>query len=121
MARFYVFASQAEAQTAIDQIDTRARQIYAAQGYTVEADGSVVGKRASDGADMPTAARTETWDVPLQRLDGKWVVHHVETCPGHDFVIDQNGTTVAQFVGQDVASQLIEIYDLSWWPVAVAP
>jgi hypothetical protein len=114
--RFYVSDTQAAAQGVVDQINVRARQVYAAQGYTIEPDGSVVGKRVSDGMSMPDSAHTETWDIPRQRLDGKWVVAHVETCPGHDFVMDQNGTTVSQYVGQDVSAPIETEDQATWWP-----
>ncbi len=114
--RFYVFDDQAAAQAAVDQINARARQLFQQQGYTLADDGSIIGKRVSDGTSMPNSARTQTWDVPRQRVDGKWVFHHVETCPGNRFVIDKAGTTVAQFVGQDLSTATIETEDLSWWP-----
>jgi hypothetical protein len=116
VARFYVFSDEGEAVAAVSAIDDRARTLYAARGFTVDENGDVVGRRASDGADMPDAARTETWDVPLQRSDGKWIVAHVETCPGHDVVIDAAGTPVWRFVGQDVTAP-IETMDATWFPL----
>lgn len=120
MARFYVFDDQAAAQACVDGIDARARTIYAAQGYAVDGDGNIIGKRVSDGADAPTAARTETWDLPRRRLDGKWVVRHCETVPGAEFVINPGGSpevTVAAFVAQDIdAATAVEVEADSWWP-----
>lgn len=120
MARYYVFATQAQAQDCIDRIDARARVVYAAQGYTIDADGSIVGKRASDGIAMPDAARTETWDIPRQRLDGKWIVAHCEAVPGATFVLKPTAVpplTVAAFVAQDIpATVTVEVENVSWWP-----
>lgn len=117
MPRYYVFATQAQAEACVDRINARARTIYAAQGYAVDAvTGAVTGKRASDGALMPNAVKTSTWDVPRQRWDGKWVVRHAETCPGNAFVIDVAGTTVGQFVGQDAVTTTVETEAPSWWP-----
>lgn len=121
MARFYVFPDQASAQACVDGIDARARQIYAAQGYQVDAAGTIIGKRASDGVDQPDAARTETWDTPRQRQDGRWVVHHCETVPGSSFVLDATAIpplTVAAYVAQDIgAAVAVEVEAASWWPL----
>ena len=34
----------------------------------------IVGLRASDGQPQPDKQKTTAWDIPRQRLDGKWVV-----------------------------------------------
>ena len=34
----------------------------------------IIGLRASDGVPMPNNQKTEIWDSPKQRLDGKWIV-----------------------------------------------
>lgn len=122
MARYYVFPDQASAGACVEAINARARVVYRMQGYRVDAStGDVIGQRLSDGAPMPDAARTQTWDVPRQRLDGKWVVRHCEAVPGATFVLRPTAIpplTVADFVGQDVgASVLVEVEGASWWPV----
>lgn len=114
--RHYVFATQAEAQKAVDAINRRARQVYAAFGYQVDGAGAIIGKRGSDRADMPDACRTVTWDTPRQRLDGRWIVAHTETCPGaHEIADAKTGLLVWQYVGQDIAAP-VEDYDAAWFP-----
>lgn len=125
MARYYVFQTQADAQACVDHINVRARIVYSAQGYQIDsASGAIIGKRPSDGIAMPDAARTETWDTPRQRLDGKWVVRHCETVPGASFVLDATAVpplTVAAFASQDIAATVaIETDTPSWWPVPPA-
>jgi len=34
----------------------------------------IIGKRASDGEPQPTKQKTEKWDTPRQRKDGKWIL-----------------------------------------------
>ncbi|MDP4005069.1 hypothetical protein [Methylobacterium sp. NEAU K] len=120
MARCYVFPTQADAQACVDGINARARTVYAAQGYAVDSTGAITGKRASDGVLLPNAAKTLTWDMPRQRLDGNWVVRHCEAVPGNSFVVDATKTppvTVADFVAQDIAATVaVEVEDASWWP-----
>ncbi len=120
MARYYVFATQPEAQACVDRINVRARTVYAAQGYQLDEAGAIIGQRASDGAPMPDAAKTLTWDIPRQRRDGKWVVAHCDLVPGATFVLKPTAIpplTVAAFVAQDVpATATVEVEDASWWP-----
>lgn len=121
MARYYVFGSQAEAQACVDRIDARARVVYRLQGYQVDdATGDIISQRVSDGVSMPDAARTKTWDIPRQRLDGKWVVRHCEAVPGATFVLKPLATpplTVAAYVSQDIAATVtVEVEDAAWWP-----
>lgn len=120
MARCYVFQDRASAQDCVDRINMRARIVYAAQGYQLDGDGAVIGKNSATGASAPEAARTTTWDVPRQRLDGEWVVRHCEAVPGATFVLTPTALpplTVAAFVAQDIeASVTVEVEDASWWP-----
>lgn len=109
MALHYVFDTQAAAQAAVDAIDGRARDLYARFGYTVDASGAVVGKRASDRADMPDAQRTITFAAPVMGGDGKWRVPHVEQAPSADVVIDETtGQRVQDYVGQDLGDAVVE-------------
>jgi hypothetical protein len=118
MARFFVFSTQVEAEDAVESVNSWARLLYVARGYEVDDQGAVIGKNALTGADEPAATRTETWDVPRQRADGLWIVAHTETCPGHDLVIDANGTLAWQFVMQGITAP-VEEYDSSWFPLPV--
>ena len=34
----------------------------------------IIGNRASDGEPQPTKQKTEKWDTPRQRKDGKWIL-----------------------------------------------
>ena len=119
MAGCYVFATQAEAQACVDRINVRARSVYGAQGYQLDAGGAIIGKNAATGASMPDATKTATWDIPRQRADGKWVVRHCEAVPGNTFVLDPTQVppfTVAAFVAQDIAAGVsVEVEDVSWW------
>jgi hypothetical protein len=116
--RYYVFSTQAEAQAAVDAINARARTIYAANGYTVAADGSIIGKDG-DGVDQPDSARTVTFSVPTQRLDGKWIVQHIEQSQQPNFVIDPaTGVTVGVWCTQDLISPTIETDDGMWFAKA---
>lgn len=119
--RYYVFASQAEAQACVERINARARAVYRLQGYQVATDtGAIIGQRVSDGLAMPEAARTLTWDVPRQRADGKWVVRHCEAVPGATFVVQPTAIpplNVAACVSQDIAASVaVEVEGAGWWP-----
>jgi hypothetical protein len=124
VARFYVYDSQAEAQADVDGIDARARTIYAGQGYEIDAEGNIISKDGATGANAPGAPRTVTWDVPRQRLDGRWVIGHCEGVPGASFVLDASRSpplTVADFVGQGIAASVsVETEIASWWPASPA-
>lgn len=116
--RYYVFDTQAAAQSAIDSIDARARTIYQAQGYAVDENGAVIGHRAFDGVPMPDACRTTTFDIPLQRLDGKWIARHIENSAAPDFVVDPaTGLTVGEFCTQGLTLR-VETDDGTWFPRA---
>lgn len=111
--RFLIFDTEAEAHAAVASIDSRARIIFAARGYTITAEGAIVGKRASDGEDVLESVTT-TWDVPRQRLDGKWCVAHPEGHPSA-YVEVAPGLFVVDYVmnGLDVA---IDEMLTDWWP-----
>lgn len=112
--RYLVFDTEAEATAAVASIDDKARIVFAARGYTVTEDGAIVGKRASDGEDVPTSITT-TWDVPRQRLGGKWCVAHPESHPSGSVEVSP-GVTVEMFVMSDIGSPVIEDYTADWFP-----
>jgi len=109
--RYLVFDTHAAAQAAVDLIDSRGRQVYASAGYTIDASGDIVGKR--DGVDDP-AGVTSTWGIPRQRLDGKWVVVHIENHPMADYEVSP-GVVVKDFALAGITAPAEEHSD-SWWP-----
>lgn len=113
--RYLIFDTEVEATAAVASIDGHARIVFSWRGYTITAEGAIVGKRASDGEDVPTAITT-TWDVPRQRADGKWCVAHPESHPSGSVEVSP-GVTVAMFVMSDVGSPVIEDYAADWFPV----
>lgn len=120
MARYYVFATQAQAQACADRIWVRMKAACVAQGYSVDpATGGIVGKDVA-GRDVPSAL-TLCWDKPRQRADGKWVVTHSAAVPGQTFVIDASQTppfTLAAALAADDASSsvTVEVENATWWP-----
>lgn len=65
------FASKPEAEAALSIINEMARQLAAGFGYHIDENGSIVGKNAASGADVPTAVTT-TWDVPQRSPLDTW-------------------------------------------------
>ncbi|MCJ2073416.1 hypothetical protein MKK75_32315 [Methylobacterium sp. J-030] len=120
MARYYVFATQAQAQACAERIWGRMKSACVAQGYTIDpATGGIVGKDAA-GRDVP-GALTLAWDRPRQRGDGKWIVICSAAVPGQTFVIDASRTpplTLAAALAADdlSAGVTVEVEDASWWP-----
>ena len=115
MARYYVFATQAQAQACVDGIDARAREVYAAKGFTQdEATGGYI-SRDTDGDNIPGAV-TVTFAQPRQRMDGRWVVPHCEVAPYAAEPVSPT-LTVAGYVAQGIAADTsIETVDAAWWP-----
>lgn len=113
MPRFLVFASQAEAQAAVDAIDESGRAIYAARGYAISEGGSIVCRRLSDGASVPESQGIDTWDVPRQRLDGKWIISHPENHNSGSILI--NGVPASDVVMTGVTPDSIEEFSLAWF------
>lgn len=109
--RFYVHDTEADAQATAEAIDQRAREVFAAQGYTIREDGAVIGKRG--GVDNPEGV-TRTWDIPRQRLDGKWLLLHPEEHPSATIELAP-GLTVLAYVTQDVTAP-VENEDAAWFP-----
>lgn len=110
-----VSLAEAEALDAVASIDARARIIFAARGYTITAEGDIVGKRASDGEDVPTSV-TSTWDIPRQRADGKWCVVHPEAHPSAEVQVGPS-ITVVDFVMTGLEDSAIDEMLHDWWPV----
>lgn len=111
--RFLIYDTATEAQSAVTTIDNRARAVFAAQGYTVREDGAVVGK--SEGCDDPDGLTT-TWDVPRQRLDGKWAVAHPEQHPSAAFQVAP-GLPLASYLVTSIDTA-VEDESPAWWPPA---
>jgi len=109
--RYLVYDTEQAAQTDVVNIDTVARAVFAAQGYSIREDGAVIGKR--DGEDDP-AGVTTTWDVPRQRMDGKWVVAHPEGHPSAAFQTPSG--TVLELVMAGITAPA-ETGAPEWWPL----
>lgn len=120
MPRYYVFATQVEAQACADRIWSRLKAACIAQGYTVDkATGGIIGKDTS-GRDVP-GALTLAWDTPRQRLDGKWAVLASAAVPGRSFIVAplaKPPLTLGAILDADdlSASVTIQNDDSSWWP-----
>lgn len=121
--RFFVFNDQTSAQVATDAIAARGRELFAQFGYGVDAGGNIIGKRASDGVLQPDAQHTTTWDVPRQRLDGKWILLHPENQTRSTVIVDAQGTLASEYVTQDLVGLLIESDPLNgtWSPLPTIP
>jgi hypothetical protein len=109
MARYLVFNTQNQANTAQGIIFGDGKTRFAARGYTLHADGSIIGKVM--GVDAPNNQRTVRWDVPRQRLDGKWVIAH----PG-----DQSAEwdAIAAAALAKLGAVTAEEWSASWFPKA---
>jgi len=70
----YVFADEADAQTAIGAIEQVMRMLLSQIGYHIDENGKLIGHLADTGQENPEAARTDHWDIPLQLSDGRWRV-----------------------------------------------
>lgn len=127
--RYLVYGTQAEALADLALINARGRAFYSAAGYEIRADGAVIGEDA-DGDPDPRGL-TVTWDVPRQRLDGKWVVLHPENQPMATRLLSEYVPGAAQIPileiimaglasGDAALSGAAEDYAPSWWP-EVAP
>jgi hypothetical protein len=121
MARYLVFPTEGAALDAEAKVSARARVIYRAQGYGVDAQGAIIGKDALTGELEPDAQRTVRYAVPRQRLDGQWVIPHPEGQAAADFVINAQGVTVKEYVMQDLAGAVIEAFSAAWFPAPAFP
>lgn len=65
------FPSKPEAEAALSIINDLARQLAMDYGYNIDENGSIVGKNAASGADVPSAVTT-TWDVPTLSPASTW-------------------------------------------------
>ncbi|GLK74686.1 hypothetical protein KHC23_08675 [Ancylobacter dichloromethanicus] len=111
--RYLIFDSEAVALDALALIDQRGRDCFAAAGYTVREDGAIIGKRA--GEDDP-AGITVTWDTPRQRIDGKWVLAHIEAHPMRDYLLPSGETVLAYVMAAPLDAATVEDDDPGWWP-----
>lgn len=114
MARFYVFDTEQEAIDASVSIENRSRELYAAEGYEIDEDGHIIGVNVGTGESDPDAQRTEQYAIPQQRLDGKWIIPHPEGMPSAE--IERAGTTVQNYVSQDLTDAVVEESRPDWFP-----
>lgn len=105
MVDYLVFDTQADADAAELTIRERGFQIAVLQGHTV-----MDGVLHFAGA---TGVGTERWDVPQQRVDGKWVVAH----PNSYFAAKDpdNGAAWLAIVMAGVGGT-VEAHSPTWWP-----
>lgn len=108
MMRFYVSDSQLSSQFIVDKIDARARELLNQRGL-INADGNQIAVNAATGLPDPNAQATDTWAVPNQRADGKWIVPHPESSR---YTAEQ-----VAYVTQDLGASIIENYDEAWFPI----
>ncbi len=102
-----VVAAQADAKL----IFQRGAAIATQRGFEVDASG-ITGKR--DGQDAADAEKTTAWDVPRQRLDGKWVVLHPKHHPMAQTELAPGTTYLAYAMHGITASEDAEAP--TWWP-----
>jgi hypothetical protein len=114
MARWLVFDTEQEAIDASTAIETRSRELYAAEGYQIDESGAIIGVNVATGESAPTAQRTERYAIPMQRLDGKWIIPHPEGMPSAD--IERQGFKVKDYVMQDLAAAVVEEQQPDWFP-----
>ncbi|SIR16456.1 hypothetical protein SAMN05880590_1139 [Rhizobium sp. RU35A] len=110
--RYLLFPDLASAAAAVALIDDRGRDCYEEAGYTIRADGAVIGKRA--GQDDP-AGVTLTWDVPRQIPDGRWIISHLENHPMAEHVLE-DGQRVIDVVMAGITAPAVDA-DPAWRPV----
>ena len=111
--QYLIFSDEATATSAVAAIDAAARSLFPPS--LIDADGSLIGVRG--GHPDLSAARTVTWDVPQQRLDGKWVVQHPANLSTSSDPAGNSGMTIAQFLIAGLGTVAIETYDALWFPL----
>lgn len=108
---YWIFDTQDSAQNCINFIDRQAMMLYASMGYTIDAHENIIGKAA--GVDESLSI-TSTWAKPAQRIDGKWVVPHVDNKP--DAQISISGSdTIASLLASEILAP-VENDTINWWP-----
>lgn len=114
MNTYFVFDTEAAALEVEALMVARGRALFEADGYSLDDDGNVIGMRL--GVPDPTAQVTERWDIPRERLDGKWVVAHPDCLPaGTEVLPSTGGLSVSQVVAQGIIAPT-ELYDPAWFP-----
>ncbi|WP_158874016.1 hypothetical protein [Antarcticirhabdus aurantiaca] len=109
MTLFLVFDTLAAADAAERIVFERGAQIAALNGYTLDEAGGIVGMTPA-GEVALEAARTTRWDVPRQRLDGRWVFTH----PQHHPAAREPAWLFFVMQGLDAPA---EQEAATWWPV----
>lgn len=78
------FSLDVEAQACLDAINDIAANYWEMNGYTVltiEGSRQLVGKNAATGHDQPDSARTLTWDIIRESLDGTFYFSSLNNDP----------------------------------------
>ena len=68
----------------------------------------LIGVRASDGTPQPEKQKTTAWDIPRERLDGKWIVARLPI-----LFREQHAEHEAEF--DNDYSHVIENYSNDWF------
>lgn len=108
MTDYLVFDALVEAVVVERVIFNFGVQLATGAGYLIAEDGGIIGKR--QGVSDPLSQETTTWDIPRQRLDGKWVVRHPKHHPSA-----QNEENLALLLGQ-LGDITVEQEQENWWP-----
>lgn len=94
-----IYGTPELAQAALDDLQTRARVLWAEAGYTVDAEG-VVAK--VNGVDAPESQHTTQWDVVTQYVEGwgfisprtKYPEYADALLAGHAYIEIPNATAI---------------------------
>lgn len=118
MTRYIVNETEQESIASANILHERAQPVYTDAGYEVDENGHIVGKNVGTGAPDPTAQKTEQYAIPLQRLDGKWIIPHPEGMPYASTIVPGTDPPVVMvdYLMAGLKEPIIEEYDPSWFP-----
>lgn len=119
MTTYLIFNSEVEAQTANQLIFDTAIPLYKLQGYDSDV-GGLIGKM--DGVLNASGGRTSSWDIPRQRLDGKWAIIHPENHPAAQTILP-DGSKALDILNSALGVVVKEVNpeDDTWFPLPEGP
>jgi hypothetical protein len=97
MRKILLYATEAEAIEALEHLEHVARQLWSAEGYTINDDGEVVAKNAVTREDILNAT-TNAWDIIHAYPDG-----------GYYFASTNNNPAYVPYFNQLVTGNYTEI------------